>query len=82
MFEEHEYYKLYTNSQIRLRVYNNRYILISTQIDDILSVLLNLKSKSLQLTSSYKIKNLGNTKLILSIHINRNAISEDIIIFQ
>ena len=30
MFEEHEYYKLYANSQIRLRVYNNGYILIST----------------------------------------------------
>jgi len=72
-FEGHRYYKSRADSQICSRVYDDELILTSTWTNDILGASLTTKGERLakaELGSSYKIKDLGEAKLILGMQIN------------
>ena len=84
-FEDHDFYKSRTDPQIHSRVYGNKLTLTFTQTDDVLGALSTIKGKNLaksQLGTSYEIKDLGEAKLILGIHINRDPITGNISLFQ
>jgi len=74
-FQDHGYYKSCADPQIRSRVLNNELILTSTWTDDILGTSSTAEGEKLakyELGSSYKIKNIGEAKLILGMHITQN----------
>ena len=71
-FKEHEYYKSCADPQICSRVIDEELMLTSTWIDNILEVSLTTageETAKAQLSSSYKIKDLGETTLILGMWI-------------
>ena len=75
MFESHGYYKSWADPQIRSRVYDNEFTLISTWTDDILGTSSTVEGETLaktELRSSYEVKDLGEAKLILGMRIDRN----------
>jgi len=75
-FEGHGFYKSRANSQIQSRIYDDELIVTSTWTDDILGASSTIEGKHLvksQLGSSYEIKDLGEAKLILGMHIDRNC---------
>ena len=83
-FEGHEYYRLRADPQIQSRVTKNELTLILTWTDDILRASSTLEGKTLakkQLRSSYKIKDIGEEKLILGIKISQSK-NGDIVISQ
>jgi len=84
-FEGHGFYKSRTDPQIHSRVYGNELTLTSTWTDDILGASSTIEGKNLaksQLGASYKIKDLGETKLILGMCINRDPITGNISLSQ
>jgi len=84
-FEGHGYYKSKTNPQICLHVFGNEFMLTSTWTDNILEVSSTLEGKTLaknQLGTSYKIKNLGEAKLILGICVDRDPTTGNIMLSQ
>jgi len=84
-FEDHGFCKSRTDPQIHSRVYGDKFTLISTWTDNILGVSSTAKGEKLaksQLSASYKIKDLGEAKLILGMHIDRDPIIGNITLFQ
>jgi len=74
-FQGHGYYKSYADPQICSRVLNNELTLISIWTDDILGASSTAEGEKLakyKLGSSYEIKDIGEAKLILGIHITQN----------
>ena len=74
-FEGHGFYKSRANPQIQSRIYDDELTVTSTWTDDILGASSTIEGERLvksQLGSSYKIKDLGEAKLILGMHIDRN----------
>ena len=85
IFEDHGFYKSRADPQIHSRVYGNKLTLTFTWTDDVLGALSTIEGKNLaksQLGTSYEIKDLGEAKLILGIHINRDPITGNISLFQ
>jgi len=83
-FEEHGYYRLFTDPQICSKVIDDELTITLTWTDDILGTSSTLEgelSAKAQLSSSYEIKDLEEAKLILGMWITRN-ISEDITLSQ
>jgi len=75
-FEGHGFYKSRANSQIQSRIYDDELTVTSTWTDDILGASSTIEGEHLvksQLGSSYEIKDLGEAKLILGMHIDRNC---------
>ena len=75
MIESHRYYKSRADPQICSRVCKDKFTLMLIWTDNILSASSTIKGKILaksELEMSYKIKDLGKTKLILGMHINRD----------
>jgi len=67
-FEGQGYYKSKADPQIRSRVCEDKFTLTSTWTDDILGASSSLEGENIakeQLSASYKIKDLGDAKLIL-----------------
>jgi len=84
-FEGHGFYKSRAGPQIHLRVFHDEFTITSTWTDDILGASSSINGEKLakaQLSMSYKLKDLGEAKLILGIHIERNPISGDITLLQ
>ena len=74
-FQGYGYYKSCADPQICSRVLNNKLTLTSTQTDNILGALSTAEGEKLakyELGSSYKIKDIGEAKLILGMHITQN----------
>jgi len=74
-FQGHGYYKSCADPQIRSRVLNNELTLTFTWTDNILGASSTAKGEKLakyELGSSYEIKDIGEGKLILGMHITRN----------
>jgi len=85
IFKGHRYYKSKANPQICLYVFGNEFMLIPTWTDDILEVSSTLEGKTLaknQLGTSYKIKDLGEVKLILGICVDRDPTTGNIMLSQ
>jgi len=84
-FEGHGYYKLKADPQIHSRVYSDEFTLTSTWTNNILGTSSTIKGEILvksQLGTSYKIKDLGEAKLILGMQIDRNPTTGDITLSQ
>ena len=84
-FEGHGFYKSRADPQICFRVYGDKLMLTSTWTDDVLDASSTIEGKNLaksQLGASYEIKDLGEAKLILGMHINRDPITGNISLFQ
>jgi len=74
-FQGHGYDKSCTDPQIRSRVLNNKLTLISTWTNNILGTSSTAEGEKLakyELGSSYKIKDIGEEKLILGMHITQS----------
>jgi len=75
-FKGYDYYKSSTNPQFYSKVIDDELTITLTWTDDIFGASSTLEGESLakaQLSSSYKIKDLGEAKLILEMYIIRNA---------
>jgi hypothetical protein len=74
-YRDHGYYKSKADSQVRLKVDGEELTLTSTWTDDVLGASTTkpgeMKVKS-ELASSYKVKDLGDAKLILGMKIDRD----------
>ena len=84
IFQDYIYYKSHADSQIRSRLYNDKHILTFTWTDNILGASSTIEGKNLaksQLGSSYDIKDPGEAKLILGMHIDRNQ-KRDVTLLQ
>lgn len=84
-FKGHGFYKSRADPQICSRVYNDDFTLTSNWTDNILEALSTIKEETLiksQLGTSYEIKDLGEAKLILDMHIERSRTNGDIILSQ
>ena len=78
-FQGHGYYKSHADPQIWSRIYDDELTLTSIWTNDILGASSTVEGKQLaksQLGSSYEIKDLGEAKLILSMHIDRNSLGD------
>ena len=74
-FDGHGYYKSYADPQIPSRVINDEFTLTSTWTDDILGASSTIEGEQMakdQLAKTYEIKDMGETTLILGMHIKRN----------
>ena len=83
-FKEYDYYKSSTNPQFYSKVIDDELTITLTWTDNILGALSILERELLakaQLSSSYEIKDLGEAKLILEMHVIRNVLG-DITLFQ
>ena len=84
-FEGHGYYKSRADPQIHSRVYGDEFTLTSTWTDNVLGASLTVEGENLaksQLGASYKIKDLGEAKLILGMRIHRDDVTGNISLSQ
>jgi len=84
-FEGQGYYKSKADPQIQSRVCEDKFTLTSTWTDDILGASSSLEGENTakeQLSASYKIKDLGEVKLILGMRVERDRKTGDIKLSQ
>jgi len=80
-FERHSYYKSCADPQIHPGVINEELTLTSTWTDNILGASSTIEKAKAELSSSYKIKDLGEVTLILGMQITQND-NGDVILSQ